>query len=59
MLTQKDLFAKALTVEEPWFVGKIDFDQGLVLGTIVKSPLSVAAPIPTFFSLKFILDGCY
>ena len=27
MLTQKDLFAKALLVEEPWFVDKIQFDQ--------------------------------
>ena len=27
MLTQKDLFAKALMVEKPWFVDKVQFDQ--------------------------------
>jgi len=27
MLTQKDLFAKALMVEKPWFVHEIIFDQ--------------------------------
>ena len=27
MLTQKDLFAKALLVEKPWFVHDINFDQ--------------------------------
>jgi transposase len=27
MLTQEDLFAKALMVEEPWFVDKVQFDQ--------------------------------
>ena len=27
MLTQKDLFAKALLVEKPWFVQEINFDQ--------------------------------
>jgi transposase len=27
MLTQKDLFAKALMVEKPWFVEKVQFDQ--------------------------------
>jgi len=27
MLTQKDLFAKALMVEKLWFVDKISFDQ--------------------------------
>jgi transposase len=27
MLTQKDLFAKALMIEKPWFVEKIQFDQ--------------------------------
>ncbi len=27
MLTQKDLFAKALLVEKPWFVHEINFDQ--------------------------------
>mgnify|MGYP003819437327 CR=1 FL=1 len=27
MMTQKDLFAKALMVEQPWFVNQIKFDQ--------------------------------
>jgi hypothetical protein len=27
MLTQKNLFAKALLVEKPWFVHEIKFDQ--------------------------------
>jgi transposase len=27
MLTQEDLFAKALMVEKPWFVDKVQFDQ--------------------------------
>jgi hypothetical protein len=27
MLTQKDLFSKALLVEKPWFVHEIKFDQ--------------------------------
>ena len=27
MLNQKDLFAKALMVEKPWFVHEIIFDQ--------------------------------
>ena len=27
MLTQKDLFAKELMVEKPWFVHEIIFDQ--------------------------------
>ena len=27
MLTQEDLFAKALIVEEQWFVEKVQFDQ--------------------------------
>ena len=27
MLTQKDLFAKALMVEKPWYIHEIQFDQ--------------------------------
>jgi hypothetical protein len=27
MLSQEDLFAKALMVEEPWIVDKVQFDQ--------------------------------
>ena len=27
MLTQEELFAKALMLEKPWFVDKIQFDQ--------------------------------
>ena len=27
MLSQEDLFAKALMVKEPWFVDKVQFDQ--------------------------------
>ena len=28
MFTQAELFAKALLIEKPWFVDKIEFDQG-------------------------------
>jgi hypothetical protein len=27
MFSQKDLFAKALMIEKPWFVDKVQFDQ--------------------------------
>jgi hypothetical protein len=27
MLTQEDLFARALMIEETWFVDKVQFDQ--------------------------------
>ena len=29
MLSQEDIFAKALMVEEPWFVDKVQFDQAV------------------------------